>query len=357
MQKYQIPILRFSNMLKFSMDLNSLLKENARTLYLSAKIMPRKQREVFTVAYLLCRIADTIADTRLLPLEERIYFIKNYPALVKTQDKELLAKYTALNSKIDKKFNKEIVLLENLPLCLDTYKNLDTRAQADTLEVVSAVSSAMEWDLTYFTDDDSPYLIKAVAGAKETENYCTAMGGAPGVFWAKLLLKGRENEKFISQARQIGQALQITNILKDIAADIKLGRIYLPISDLTKHSLMPQDLLEKKNYKLFLPVVYKWLHYGLDNIAAAPDFLRQIPFYKVFTRAAIMWPVLWALETYGAILRSRNLLDIKYRPKIERKIIYKTMLLTPLFVWSDTLFTYLFNKKYKMLQKFLPSKK
>ena len=74
------------------MDLSTLLKENARTLYLSAKIMPRRQRQVFTVAYLLCRIADTIADTPLLPLKDRIYFISNYPTLVKTQDKELLAK-------------------------------------------------------------------------------------------------------------------------------------------------------------------------------------------------------------------------------------------------------------------------
>ncbi len=343
-------------MLKFSMDINSLLKQNARTLYLSAKIMPRKERQIFTVAYLLCRIADTIADTRLLSIEERIYFIKNYPGLVKTQDKELLTKYTALNSKIDKKFDKEILLLEHLSLCLENYSKLDPRAKEDISEVVTAVSNAMEWDLTYFTDEDSPYLIKAVATTNDTENYCKAMGGAPGIFWAKLLLKGKKNDEFIAQACQIGQALQITNILKDIASDIKLGRIYLPITDLTKHSLMPQDLLEKKNYKLFVPVVYKWLHYGLNNISAAPKFLKQIPFYKVFTRAAIMWPVLWALETYGAILRSRNLFDIKYRPKIERKIIYRTMFLTPLFVWSDTIFTYLFNKKYKAIKSLLPSK-
>lgn len=337
------------------MDLNSLLKQNARTLYLSAKIMPRGQRQTFTVAYLLCRIADTIADTALLPLKDRIYFIKNYPDLVKTQDKELLAKYTALNLNIDKKFEKEIILLENLPLCLDGFNQLNTREQENTLEVVSAVSAAMEWDLNYFTDEEFSYLIKAVPSAKETQNYCAAMGGAPGVFWAKLLLNGKQDENFTEQAKQIGTALQMTNILKDIASDIAIGRIYLPITDLNKHSLMPQDLLEKKNYKLFLPIVYKWLYFGLKNIAAAPEFLKKIPFYKILTRAAIMWPVLWALETYGAILRSRNLLDIKYRPKIERKIIYKTMLLTPFFVWSNTIFTHIFNKKYKALINLLPN--
>jgi len=105
-----------------------------------------------------------------------------------------------------------------------------------------------------------------------------------------------------------------------------------------------------------LPVVYKWLHYGLENIAAAPKFIKQIPSYKIFTRAAIMWPVLWALETYGAILRSRNLLDTKYRPKIERKIIYKTMLLTPFFVWSDTIFNHIFKKKYNAVKTLLPNK-
>ena len=338
------------------MDLNTLLKENARTLYLSAKVMPRGQRQVFTVAYLLCRIADTIADTPLLPLKDRIYFINNYPNLVKTQDKELLAKYLALNLQADKKYEKEISLLENLPLCLEAYKNLNERAQADTLEVVTAVSNAMEWDLNYFADEDLTYLIKAVPSDKETIDYCAHMGGAPGVFWAKLLLNGKKNKSFIDKAQKIGMALQITNILKDTASDIKLGRIYLPITDLTKHSLMPQDLHEKKNYKLFLPIVYKWLHFGLDNIAAATDFLKQIPFYKIFARAAVMWPVLWALETYHVILCSRNLLDIKYRPKFARKIIYKTMLLTPLFVWSNTIFGYIFNKKYKAIKALLPSK-
>lgn len=339
------------------MDLNLLLKQNARTLYLSAKIMPRKQRQTFTVAYLLCRIADTIADTALLPLADRIYFVKNYPDLVKTQDKELLAKYTALGLSIDKKFDKEIALIEHLPICLEAFNKLGQREQADTLEVVTAVSNAMEWDLTYFTDEEFAYLIKAVLSDKDTQNYCAAMGGAPGVFWAKLLLKGKKDEEFTENAKKIGTALQITNILKDISSDIAIGRIYLPITDLTKHSLMPQDLLEKKNYKLFLPTVYKWLHYGLDNIAAAPDFLKKIPFYKVFTRAAVMWPVLWALETYGAILRSRNLLDIKYRPKIERKVIYKTMALTPFFVWSNTVFKHLFNKKYQALTELIPNKK
>lgn len=338
------------------MDLNALLKENARTLYLSAKIMPRKQRQVFSVAYLLCRIADTIADTPLMPLKDRIYFVGNYPNLVKTQDKELLAKYFAFNLQVDQKYGKEITLLENLPLCLSVYKNLDKRAQADTLEVVTAVSKAMEWDLNYFADEDLTYLLKAVPSDKETVDYCVYMGGAPGVFWAKLLLNGKENKEFVEQAKQIGMALQITNILKDVASDLKLGRIYLPITDLTKHSLMPQDLLEKKNYKLFLPIVYKWLHFGLDNIGIAPDFLKQISFYKVFSRAAVMWPVLWALETYHSILCSRNLLDIKYRPKFPRKVIYRTMLLTPLFVWSNTLFGYIFNKKYKALKALLPKK-
>ncbi|MBO4707901.1 MAG: squalene/phytoene synthase family protein [Elusimicrobiaceae bacterium] len=338
------------------MDLSTLLKENARTLYLSAKIMPRNQRQIFTVAYLLCRIADTIADIPLLPLKDRIYFVNNYPNLVKTQDKELLAKYLALNLQVDKKYEKEIILLENLPLCLDSYKNLNERAREDTLEVVTAVSNAMEWDLNYFADEDLTYLLKAVPSDKETIDYCVAMGGAPGVFWAKLLLNGKENNKFTKEAEKIGMALQITNILKDVASDIKIGRIYLPITDLTKHNLMPQDLHEKKNYKLFLPIVYKWLHFGLNNISVAPDFLKQIPFYKVFARAAVMWPVLWALETYHSILCSRNLLDIKYRPKFARKIIYKTMFLTPFFVWNNTIFRYIFNKKYKTIKALLPIK-
>jgi len=43
-------------------------------------------RPAFSVAYLLCRYADTIADTHLLPAERRLYWIERFPGMIHSQN-------------------------------------------------------------------------------------------------------------------------------------------------------------------------------------------------------------------------------------------------------------------------------
>lgn len=54
------------------MDIKYLLKNNARTIYLSAKILPRAKRKTFAIAYLVCRIADSVADTSLIDVKKEL---------------------------------------------------------------------------------------------------------------------------------------------------------------------------------------------------------------------------------------------------------------------------------------------
>jgi farnesyl-diphosphate farnesyltransferase len=52
--------------------LRHVLKKVSRSFYLSLIVLPRAVRQQVSLAYLFCRIADTIADTRLLPLHKRL---------------------------------------------------------------------------------------------------------------------------------------------------------------------------------------------------------------------------------------------------------------------------------------------
>ena len=51
--------------------LGSLLRQVSRSFYLSLAVLPRSLREPIGLAYLLARAADTIADTRLIPRDDR----------------------------------------------------------------------------------------------------------------------------------------------------------------------------------------------------------------------------------------------------------------------------------------------
>ena len=333
------------------MTLDELLKANARSLYLSAKILPRKIRRAFYCGYLICRAADSIADTSLIEPAARLELIKKFPRVLEGDSnfisdlKTAAAQNTAANP-------AEKNLFENMDIYIKEYAALAPAQQKLAADVVRAVCGAMEWDLSFFPSENSG-LLKAVPNDESTIDYCNKMGGQPGIFWAKLLLDGRQDDAFINGAKNIGRALQITNILRDIAADAAIARCYLPFTDLTAHNLMPQDLLEKKNYKKLRPAVCKWINWGVQNILSAPGFFARIPRWQFGARAAVAWPVLWSLDTFTLLADSKNLLDKTQRVKIPKKTIYLTMLLSPLFCLSNSAFNMLINRKVKRLKMVL----
>jgi farnesyl-diphosphate farnesyltransferase len=330
--------------------MDTLLKTTARTLYLSAKILPRKIRKTFYCGYLICRVADTVADTEIIDPKKRRQLIKNYPAMVEKRDAKLLAAFKEAIPKDAPLHGTEKQMLDNIDLCLKEFDKLSPAHKKDVLEVTGAVCRAMEWDISYFPSEDSG-LLKAVPDEAAVIEYCDSMGGQPGVFWAKLLLDGIQDDGFTANAAAIGRALQITNILRDLAQDIKIARCYLPLADLTANNLMPQDLLEKKNYKKLLPVIFKWINWGAENISAAPAFLAKIPRRSFFTRAAVAWPVLWSLDTLYLLAKTNNLLDKKAVVKISKKTIYLTIFLSPMFCCSNFILRLAVNYKVTKIKK------
>jgi farnesyl-diphosphate farnesyltransferase len=336
------------------MTLDILLKSTARTLYLSAKILPRDMRRAFYCAYLLCRAADSIADTELIESGLRLRLIKDYPRMIQTQDAKMLTAFFAAVPRGARMHAAEQTLLNNLDICLKAYNTLPPARREMILDVAAAVCRAMEQDLSYFPARESG-LIKALQSDAQTIEYCDDMGGRPGVFWAQLLLDGGRDEDFINNGRRIGRALQITNIMRDIAADTEAGRCYLPFTDLTNAGLMPQDLADKKNYEKLRPVIFKWIDYGVENLLAAPDFMAKIPRHKLGARAAVAWPALWCLDTLFLLATAKNLLDKTQRVKISKKIIYLTILASPLYCLSNSLFTLAIKHKAAKIKNILTS--
>jgi farnesyl-diphosphate farnesyltransferase len=332
------------------MTLDYLLKKTARSLYLSAKVLPRKQRRTFACGYLICRAADTVADTSIVAPEKRFALIKNYITLIKTQDEGLLKEFKDALPSSSITNPDEKLLLDNIDLCIQEFNKLSAAHKYLVLNLAISICRAMAWDLSFFPPETSG-LIKATPSEESTIRYCGDMGGKPGVFWAKLLRNNIEKDTYTFYARRIGSALQITNILRDLAKDVKIGRCYLPFTDLITHGLMPQDLLDKRSYKKLKPVVFKWINWGVDNLMVSPRFLAKIPRYRFGARASVAWPMLWALDTLALLAEAKNLLDKNNTIKITRKTIYITMLLSPLYCFSNTAFKLIIRYKALKIKK------
>jgi phytoene synthase len=54
---------------------------------------------------------------------------------------------------------------------------------------------------------------------------------------------GYQNPDCRQYAIHLGQALQLTNILRDVRNDAERGRIYLPLDELARHKVSPEEIL------------------------------------------------------------------------------------------------------------------
>jgi phytoene synthase len=77
------------------------------------------------------------------------------------------------------------------------------------------------------------------------QRYCHLVAGVVGEVAAGIF--GQTQLQTTAYAHKLGQALQLTNIIRDVGEDALRGRIYLPMTELQQFDVKAQDIL-KRNY-------------------------------------------------------------------------------------------------------------
>ncbi len=78
---------------------------------------------------------------------------------------------------------------------------------------------------------------------EDLSKYCRRVAGAVGRMCTRIF--GAADDAALRHADNLGLALQLTNILRDVVEDSARDRLYLPLDELRRHGLTPQDLLER----------------------------------------------------------------------------------------------------------------
>lgn len=85
---------------------------------------------------------------------------------------------------------------------------------------------------------------------EELYQYCYRVAGVIGLICMKIF--GMEGDKAEQAAEELGIALQLTNIIRDIKTDAQMGRIYISQEDLGRYRLTEQELIEgRRGAKFF----------------------------------------------------------------------------------------------------------
>lgn len=320
-------------------DIKSILKNVARTLYLSVKVLPEPVKTSMGMGYLLCRIMDTVVDDPTIGAGDKLEILELMRGLDKPANADqVLKKVSGLAQHAGRPAERELLL--KFSKILSIYQKFPEEDRSLFAELIDGVAEGMEMDVRTFPGG-SPAAFQTAA---ELERYCALIGGAPGIFWARLYRETirrstRMTGHFPSEkdAEMIGSALQITNILKDIPADLRIGRCYIPQSDLDKKNMKPADLLLPANMERLRDLTAAWMCWAVDRLDQSEAFVSAIPKTELALRAAVIWPVYWAMDTLEEAAHA-NLLDPEAHPRVSRNRIYATIAATPPLLLSNTAF-------------------
>ncbi len=83
--------------------------------------------------------------------------------------------------------------------------------------------------------------------------YCYKVASVVGLITAEIF--GYSNNEALQHAIELGIAMQLTNILRDVGEDVNRGRIYLPLEDLRRFNYSSEELMQKRMNSNFLELM------------------------------------------------------------------------------------------------------
>jgi farnesyl-diphosphate farnesyltransferase len=309
--------------------LTDILKRVSRSFYVTLRVLPEPLRQPMSLGYALARAADTLADTEIVPREDRIRsldvlrqeLLKDEPSPEPFRD---LQRY--LTGPQDDP--AERVLLEHLPDAVTLYARTAPGDRARLRFVLSGLIQGMVDDLTRFPGHSAEQ-IRAFQNLEELDDYVYHAAGIVGEFWTEVChdhrrsLQSWDMDEMKALGIRFGKGLQMVNVLRDTPRDIRRGRCYYPEPLLRMVDLEPRDLLEPGNLPRLRPVLIHLAQITLDHFESAREYVRRIPRSEIRLRLSCIWPLWIGLRTLALITRSPDFLSPHDRVRIPRPEVHR----------------------------------
>ena len=187
----------------------SRAQSSGSSFYYAFLFLPPLQRAAITAFYAFCREVDDVVDDAVDP-------------------SVAAAKLAWWRSEVSTAFGGQPshpVMRALMPLAA---------AHGIRMDQLHAVIDGCQMDLDQTRYLDYPNL----------QRYCHLVAGIVGEVSASIF--GHTQAGTLDYARQLGQALQLTNIIRDVGEDARRGRIYLPMSELQQFGVKANELLMRE---------------------------------------------------------------------------------------------------------------
>lgn len=237
-----------------------IAKSSKSSFYYAFSLLPQQKREAMNAVYAFCRKTDDIVDEGSEPddikyeklrkwrieLEKAINGYSEYPLL-----------------------NKVASIIKQFNIPLDPFFELII---------------GMEMDLKQ----------KRYLSFEDLTKYCYRVASTVGLMCIEIF--GYKNKSTKDYAVNLGLAMQLTNILRDVGSDSESGRIYLPQNDMIKFNYSEEELLKKTYNENFKSL----MHFEAER---AKHFFNQANAYLDLEDKPSLFPARAMQHIYSKLLR------------------------------------------------------
>ncbi len=241
------------------MHSRAITRKSASNLAPAFLLLPRAKRNAMSVLYAFCREVDDVTDDDSAPAEKRRGQLAAWRADIRRACAGETPQFTVARE--FQPFIREYRLL--FPLFDELIKGCE-----------------MDFD------------IKRYENCGQLELYCYRVASVVGLLSIEIF--GYRNPACRDYAVCLGKALQLTNILRDVRTDAGRGRIYLPLDELKKFGVTPDEILR-------LEYSDRFARLAADMAEKAKSFYRQaqriLPAEdrRTMVAAELMGAVYWRL--------------------------------------------------------------
>jgi phytoene synthase len=183
----------------------SIARKAKSNLAFALGSLPGERRRDMVTFYAFCRLVDDIADDTGVPVDQREVSLRQWREALRVP------------------VPGEDPLAGEVRLLAEKYRIPIERFE----EILEGV-----------TRDLRP---QTFGTAEDLEKYCHLVASVVGLVSIEIF--GYKDPDCREYALALGQALQWTNILRDVAQDAKLGRLYLPLADLHRFQITDAEVL------------------------------------------------------------------------------------------------------------------
>jgi farnesyl-diphosphate farnesyltransferase len=296
-------------------------------------MLPKRLYLPVTVAYLLCRIADTVEDEASLSKKDKEELLLTYADMFKQEEEENKIKFLSGVANIPD-HNTDVSLTKNLERVLAVYKTFHPEVQ----KMIATWVVEMTLGMKKYSQSSARRKQQFLRSMKELDEYMYYVAGTVGhmltslftYFSKKITPTLYRKLEFFSES--FGKGLQMVNIIRDMAGDLKRGQSYIPDEILTKYQLTRQTIFETQNQKNAELMFDELIQTAVGHLDKALAYVVLIPKEETRIRLFCLLPMFWAMQTLREIQENSLQLLTPEKVKISRKVIrtefYKSLILT-----------------------------